>query len=381
MGKLRINGYITLLLVMSLSGCENRNKQNSSQDLPEQNITAETPETETGYQFPAEYVMDEGSVNFDVQILISPEAQTDNLAVKQAAVIKPDNEKIYSGLFEHTEVEDEQIIDFNNDDGSKGTSYNYNGSHGEHLSITDSVFYFRGNLFFYITNSFRLEENEQDSNADLYKRDDNLDFATQESALESIIQELSLLGIHLGSDIEYTCYVLDYQTLMQEESAIDMDGNIASDSYKDSWGKEDDCYYFCIRQTADGLPVTHVYADIFGRVEDSNAPIQVIISQNGIEMLTVDRIFDLSNNTKRAELAEFDRIAISIKEKYEELITDSTYTVTSAELYYLSIKEKEGKYEVKPVWVFSITEHVDNLEQIYHLQMIIDAQTGEEIIL
>lgn len=385
MRKIWINGSVILLIVMSLSGCRSRNIQTSSQnspsDLHEQNIRSETSVAETNYQFPVEYVKNEGRVNFNVQIIISADAQIDNLAIREAVAAKIDNEKIYRGLFGHTEVENEQMIDLNNDDGSKGTAYYYNGSHGESLSITDRSFYFHDNLFNYISNAFRLEENTQDYNANLYRQEGDLDFATRKRALESVLQELSSLGIRLDDHIDDTCYVLDHQTLMQEESAMDINGNRAAENYKGNWDEKDDCYYFCIRQTIDGLPVTHEYADAFGYVGDSNAPIQAIVSQNGIEMLTVDKVFDLTDHIKKVKIANFDGIALSVKEKYEELLTDSTYTVTRAELYYLSIKREKGKYEVKPVWVFDITEHVNHLEQTYSIQMIIDAQTGEEIIL
>lgn len=388
MKNLWIKGTIALLMVISLSGCKNRSVQTSSQERQSEaaetqghGITTDPSEAESIYQFPLEYVNAEGKVNFDTQISINENAQLDELTTDKAVAMRIDNEKIYHNLFGQTDVVTEQMIDLDNDDGSKGMAYYYNGSQGESLSITDRSFYYHDKFLNYILNAFRLEENTRDYNANLYIQNRNLSFAAQESALESILQELSLLGIDLDGNIEYTCYTLDYQTLMQEESAIDVNGIQDTGSYKDMWDENDDCYYFCIRQTQNGLPITHEYADAFGRVEDSNAPIQAIISRSGIKMLTVDKIFDFSDSEHKANVGEFNRMALSVKEKYEQLLTNSTYTVTDAALYYLSMKKEKGNYEVKPVWVFNLTEYVNDSEQTYQLQMIIDAQTGKEIIL
>lgn len=383
MKNLWTNGWIALLAVLSLNGCTAKPAQTDSEkintDLQEQTTVADTSKEDSIYQFPTEYLYAEGKVTFQTQLVIPLDGKLDRLVTGEALSLKINAENVFHQLFGNTEVLNEQIIDLDHDDGSKGTAYYYNGSQGESLSITDQSIYFHNNFLNYISNAFHLEEGSPDFNANLYMQDGNLSFATQEQALERILSQLSLLGINLDGNMEYTCYVLNYETLKQEESAMDVNGNQDQERYKDTWDETDNSYYFCIRQTQDGLPVTHEYADAFGHVEDGNAPIQAIISQNGIQMLTVDRVFQFSNADKKAELAEFDLIALSVKEKYEKLLTDSTYTVTHAKLYYL-VEKNEGKYEGKPVWVFRITEQVNQSEQTYH-QIIIDAETGMEIIL
>ncbi|RDU23438.1 hypothetical protein [Anaerosacchariphilus polymeriproducens] len=248
------------------------------------------------------------------------------------------------------------------------------------LSITSPssrVIYSNPRLAPYIFNSFWNEESSPDYNADKYSAKVDFSFASRKKAFANIKKSLSNVGIEIQS---YKVYCLDYQTLQKEEHCVDMDGQIDNGAYKESWTEDDNCYYFFAGQEFEGIPVYHVYAEIFHEVSEAYSPVKVIYSKNGIEDLEVERVFDFSKETEQVSLAEFDKIAQTVVNKYHRILGDSTYKVVSAELYYMvDILNGKDSYHVFPVWILEIEENTPEEGMENKVQMVIDAVTAEEI--
>ena len=64
--------------------------------------------------------------------------------------------------------------------------------------------------------------------------------------------------------------------------------------------------------------------------------------------------------------------------KCNNILNKAKYSVSKLELHYICIKESETEYTVRPAWVATMSEIG---ETAHSFQMIIDAQTAEEIIL
>ena len=172
-------------------------------------------------------------------------------------------------------------------------------------------------------------------------------------------------------------YSLDYETMKENEKVLDMDGEPDKSAYKPEWSSKDNCYYLCIRQSVNGIPVGYKYADADENINEYNAPIQLLYSSSGIEFLSIDKMFDFSDKNEEVVLADMDKVSVCIAKKYNDILTEAKYSVSKLELHYICVKESETKYTVRPAWVVTMSEIGDDTP----FQMIIDAQTAEEIVL
>ena len=69
-----------------------------------------------------------------------------------------------------------------------------------------------------------------------------------------------------------------------------------------------------------GLPLYHVYCEIFTDMADANAPIQAFISKDGIEYLDIEKIFEISDEGMSVPLAAVDVIAETVANKYNHAL-------------------------------------------------------------
>lgn len=196
----------------------------------------------------------------------------------------------------------------------------------------------------------------------------------REEAFETIGNALKEMDINMEAD--YTGYALDHKTMQSQEHHEDIDGNVDKTQYKSGWSEKDDCYYFCVNQTYKGLPVYSVYNEMFTDAEDANAPIQAVVSREGIEWLKIEIAFTFLDEKGGVSLADMDAVVKAAADKYNQVLGEAEYEITRAELYYyVDLSSGMGTYEVKPVWILAGNEKGGR-----NIQVIIDAQTAEELV-
>ena len=320
--------------------------------------------TQVSGNFPEKLNMEIERVSFDAEVLAHSSANKKSKSY-EVTVRKFDKEKVKEKLLSNIEVA--ETINYGDEDS-------YQGTKEEYLSVSPTRIYFYKNLYLYVNNAFSLFED--DRNAESYK-DTDFDFASRDAAKESILKELDSLGAGLGSDYFINMYSLDYETMKENEKVLDMDGEPDKSAYKPEWSSKDNCYYLCIRQSVNGIPVGYKYADADENINEYNAPIQLLYSSSGIEFLSIDKMFDFSDKNEEVVLADMDKVSVCIAKKYNDILTEAKYSVSKLELHYICVKESETKYTVRPAWVVTMSEIGDDTP----FQMIIDAQTAEEIVL
>ena len=320
--------------------------------------------TQVSGNFPEKLNMEIERVSFDAEVLAHSSANKKSKSY-EVTVRKFDKEKVKEKLLSNIEVA--ETINYGDEDS-------YQGTKEEYLSVSPTRIYFYKNLYLYVNNAFSLFED--DRNAESYK-DTDFDFASRDAAKESILKELDSLGAGLGSDYFINMYSLDYETMKENEKVLDMDGEPDKSAYKPEWSSKDNCYYLCIRQSVNSIPVGYKYADADENINEYNAPIQLLYSSSGIEFLSIDKMFDFSDKNEEVVLADMDKVSACIAKKYNDILNEAKYSVSKLELHYICVKESETKYTVRPAWVVTMSEIGDDRP----LQMIIDAQTAEEIVL
>ena len=360
--------YIIPMLMLTMTACAS--PSDSKETLTASSAvaveSADTASTEqVNGSFPKRLDMEIERVKFDAEVIAH---SSENMKVKsyKAAVKKFDKEKFKEKFLKGIEVA--ETINYKDADS-------YHGTKEEYLSVSPSRIFFYKNLYLYVDNTFSLFED--DRNAELYMKDIDFDFASRDEAKESILKELDSLGAGLGSEYFLNMYSLDYETMKENEEVLDMDGEPDKSAYKSDWSSKDNCYYLCIRQSVNSIPVGYKYSDADENINEYNAPIQLLYSSSGIEFLSIDKMFDFSDKNEEVVLADMDKVSACIAKKYNDILNESKYSVSKLELHYICVKESETKYTVRPAWVVTMSEIGDDTP----FQMIIDAQTAEEIVL
>ena len=359
--------YIMPMLMLTMTACASTS--DSKETLTESSaITNESTDssstTQVSGNFPEKLNMEIERVSFDAEVIAHSSANKKSKSY-EVTVRKFDKEKVKEKLLSNIEVA--ETINYGDEDS-------YQGTKEEYLSVSPTRIYFYKNLYLYVNNAFSLFED--DRNAESYK-DTDFDFASRDAAKESILKELDSLGAGLGSDYFINMYSLDYETMKENEKVLDMDGEPDKSAYKPEWSSKDNCYYLCIRQSVNGIPVGYKYADADENINEYNAPIQLLYSSSGIEFLSIDKMFDFSDKNEEVVLADMDKVSACIAKKYNDILNEAKYSVSKLELHYICVKESETKYTVRPAWVVTMSENGDDTP----FQMIIDAQTAEEIVL
>ena len=283
---------------------------------------------------------------------------TDKIDLKGTAATtqKIDKEKAYQILFAGVKIKDQYEEEITGRDEETDVQYYYEGQNMETLNISSEGVNYRGSLSGYVDNCFDLSAG---GNLDKYKQDTNLEFAAWEEVFSDIKEKLEQMGYRPG-ELEYDVYALDYETMQKEEYAMDMDGNEDTSIYKDNWSKEDECYFFSIRQKVQNLPEYHPYANLFKSPSAENAPIQVLYSKDGIQHLEIEKIYDFTENKENITLKPFEEIASKVAYKYNQLLTGAEYIVTDATLYYMTEHAEKNMFQMMPVWIFNVEETIEN---------------------
>lgn len=381
---------VLAVLLLALSGC-GMAAGDQEPDLDAGTAVAGSVETGTGESisgtesvssesgekivFPERYNETIGNVTFDMDIVVNTDL-TGSVVTAKAQMQKVNQEKAFSLLFGSIEKYDTYDYEEEDEYGRSAHSVTYVSpeeitlAYGPQSSKFD---YMERDLMPYVRNAFVPFQDER-YNADLYSRSAQLSFMTREEAFGTVQKVLDEIGI--GIEPVYVGYALDHETMQSQEYHENIDGNIDRTQYKAQWTNADDCYYFCINQTYKGLPLYHVYNQVFADAVDSNAPIQAVVSGEGLEWLNIEKVFTVSDEQGGVSLADLTTVIQAAADKYNQILGGSTCEITKAELYYyVDLSSGMGIYDVKPVWILAGNEKGGK-----NLQIIIDAQTAEEIV-
>jgi len=360
--------YIIPMLMLTMTACAS--SSDSKETIAESKaVTSESDDTASAEQvngsFPKRLDMEIDRVKFDAEVLAH---SAENMKAKsyEATLRKFDKEKLKEKFF--SSIEEPETI--SNDDPDS-----FYGKKDEFLAVYPTGIFFYTDFYKYVNHTFSLFED--DRNAEMYMKDTDFDFASRDEAKESILKELDSVGAGLGSEFFLNMYSLDYETMKENEEVLDRDGGLDKSAYKPDWSSKDNCYYLCIRQSVNGIPVGYKYADADENINEYNAPIQLLYSSSGIEFINIDRMFDFSDKNEEVVLADMDKVSDCIAKKYNDILNKSKYSVNKLELHYIYVKESESKYTVRPAWVATMSVPGETTQ----FQMIIDAQTAKGLIL
>lgn len=337
------------------------------------------PEAEQGegqpVTFPEHFSETIGNVTFNMDIVAGDDLTDNSVVTAKAQMQKVDREKAF-GLF-FSDIPTYDTYDYEEEDeyGMPAHSVTYVSPEETTLSCgpaSSKLEYMERDLMPFVRNTFVTFADDR-YNADIYSTDEQLSFMTREEAFETVQKTLQELYVNMETDD--TGYALDHETMQSQEYYEDMDGNIDKAQYKAQWSAADDCYYFYIDQIYKGLPLYHVYNEVFGDAGDIHAPVQALVSAEGIEYFEIEKVFTISEEKGGVSLADMDAVVQTAADKCDQMSGTAAYEITRAQLYYyVDLSSGKGVYDVKPVWILSGCEKGGK-----KMQIILDAQTAEEI--
>ena len=301
--------------------------------------------------------------------------------------IEPEEAYFIYGTANHMELDYEEIGRiFMPDDGTNQISVKnklifsneeINGVYKEMYMWGDATFAYQTNEAYELFSSINSSRKIQQYNLFEYEEKKEFSFSSQEEVFDKTIYFLEELGIQLGENYKVDTYYLDYETLKEQESHYDIDGNKLEEQYKTDWSEADNAYLFYIHQTYCGIEDYHNGDFWKGRTEDGNAQIQIIYDADGIQFLEVKNLSIYSMNYIQEELLDFDTIADKVLLHFDYILDDAEYEITMAQLIcdYETPDSKRGS-TIIPAWAFEVNvTPKDDLP--YSFELRINALTGE----
>lgn len=348
----------SLTLCMILGGCASRPAGEEKRENDK--VQAET------VIFPENYESIVEKVTFQTKVVVPEEFLPEGLRLTQASLRTPIQETVKEVLMDGWE--DKTI----REEFDEPDYYHILTDDLYRLSVSMGISYSGPNGYYYNT-SMKFDQEGYLVNPDSLPID-----GLNPEKIKGQWQELmNALGF-AAERCEVELFALPHERMAEEENAADIEGNFNPEAAKPSWSQEDDAYYLVGRQTLQGLPVFHQY--VFPDYTDFDAPIRMIWSRRGLESFDISYYFDFQEQKETVRLADFEEAAVCVADKYNNILTDANYVVQEAVLYQAVLKkERMEEYQVRPAWLFRIEEISGEQKNI--LMMLVDAETGEEIIL
>ena len=232
-------------------------------------------------------------------------------------------------------------------------------------------FIINSGLYQHYTNCIVTETFAEEFNADLYQKKENLDFMSQADAADTVRRLFKKYGINLGEVV--TAYVMDHETMQQEEDIIDISGEADPSLKKESWSSADDTYYFYFRQEYNGIPL--IYNLYAGQGFEDGEEATVMLNQSGIVGAGIQGCYAWTQ-TDVVDLISLDKAADTFFQNYKSLVGTS-YEVKRISFMMDIIPGKDNTAELRPVWVFDTT--VSGEDYSFESKMVIDAVNGQEL--
>ena len=199
-----------------------------------------------------------------------------------------------------------------------------------------------------------------------------------QDAVQKVKETLENAG-YAVENLVFQTSSLSADILREIENQYVAEGLLEESKRKPEWTNEDDVCFVYVRLTVSGFPVYpefSVMAQSLAYVSPESSPVVAVCSTRGIESLRVYGLYDFQEDGENVPLKGFDEIAATVETKYENLLDESTYTVTRAKFYERAYINEDQQYTAEPIWYLEIN---DNNSQKY--VMLVNAETGKEIYL
>lgn len=237
-----------------------------------------------------------------------------------------------------------------------------------------------GTVFSYVSENFSYYSRVgvPSYSEDLHSEEE-LDFMSKAECVAYLQNILSETGFS-SAELDFVCYSVSADQLQRHEEEAVSTGFIAGDKAKGTWTAEDDAYVIYGSQKWKEIPVFNEIMSMhqtFALETLDNSPIMAIISSRGVEYFMCNYIYQFENTEQRLQLKPFEEIVQVVADKFNNLLSDSTYLADKARLYEMVCLNTDQQYTAKPIWYFEVGPEDSESRTV----TLVDAVTGKEIFL
>ena len=382
----RVYQYVPAIagIVLILSGCGNKKAEINSgkNDTPETVTRINAAEEKKGTTvtvtesnaakeelFPSSYNKESGNVKFSCQLEVPKEFEPDNFHDSTITGIRYiDRDKAYADYVEGKDIDTE--YHYPSDDGIKPDDESYTLKDGTQVVINGS------DGFIYATTDYStygavMRENEAGASHD------NFDFGSGEDSVGKVRQALSDLSYPVD-EYKFNWFSISGEEHKSLQQAALENGVIGSENLQDDWtGKNE--YEIYAWQIYGGLPVFPQIMTSASRLAWESykiAPVSATYTENGFISLRADHPYMFEQSDDKVTFLPFDEIANAVAARYENILTDSAYTVNRAKLAYRVYLNEKQQFAAEPIWYFESSDDNGGAEVL-----LFNAETGKEIFL
>lgn len=270
-------------------------------------------------------------------------------SVYQAEPLIMDVKKVSDLLMSTTEVsyqEQEQ----RQENGDSGILRYYTGADGSELvSANDTWIQYSSSKFKNIRTDFELDVDE--------KINTKIDFAfaTQSEADQDIKRILENIGISVYS--KYECIPMEYE-MLKTKNLEQFDGLEDIEEFQKDisilnnipWSQDYDCYCFVYYGTIDNWKLESTDREVSNAIIPGSI-IRVAYTENGIQKIEFSNIYGKQRELETGKIITIEQMLEIVNKKYDSIIMQGNYTITSIELEYVAdVKNSIGTYVLVPVW-------------------------------
>ena len=255
---MRIRKLIWILVgCCLLSGCRSGNANLNEKNVSDTEVTEESAESrkETEQDFPQRIQEDVSeNVHIDAECVYPENFQEGKglKAVQSGSTLWEQWEQIVDKFAKGNPVLDVEETSY---DDFQSESYTLTETTG--ISITsENVLNYFSDQATYILNTIMEDDRFDTYNGNEFQTTTDLAFISQEEAWNQIKSFLQEIGVEVID--AYTCYVMDYKTMQQEEEKIYQllqEEDTKTFEKKEQWSADDDSYYFKTSIAWNGYPV------------------------------------------------------------------------------------------------------------------------------
>lgn len=214
-------------------------------------------------------------------------------------------------------------------------------------------------------------------------------FATGEESTAQVKDALEELSFPVD-EYRFSWFALSGGEHQELEQAAYEEGTVEEENMLgDAWAGQDE-YEIWAWQTYGGLSVIPEYLTLHmtaakGAGDYTGAPVSATVTAEGVQGLSASVPYSLKETEEQVEFVPFSTIAQKVEERYDNLLTDTTWTVTMAKLLLRIYQDKSEAYAASPIWYFQVQDDSVDPSSAGDYEgldvLMYDAATGEEVYL
>lgn len=202
--------------------------------------------------------------------------------------------------------------------------------------------------------------------------DEELDFEEKSEAIKNADDIIHKLGIeNLGEPLVYAMSADKINEITSEENTLNKDGTPF-----EGWSKSDEAYVILYNHSFNGLNVGR-YSVPVHETQYNGSYVMLVISSEGLVYMDANMIYEKASYKENSNIISMNTAAKKMLNKYSSIVLLNPVTVSGGRLDYVIASRNDEIFTLSPVWNFTVTERITEINADFISAKLINAYTGE----